>query len=282
MQFNNGSGSHVDSVTDNNIDLFDGERHLVVVAFDHTNNNNNLVLLYVDGILALTTNLGSYTGQTINGTSFVGPNDENNNHPRLGVGCLITPFGVTALPVVPTNTKLYIDEIIWAKTAISQLGVTNLYNAMPESNNFITSPEAFLASAVAINPTLSTNALLSPSPFVASATMTNVSLNVQRNIANSASPMTATIELVSAQRLDNVTYQSDVMVATATFNNPGVAITISGGIMLANATLVNRLGSATGEGIRVNGVSINQVLSPWAAWLRSTQLDGILAMREVK
>jgi hypothetical protein len=160
MQFNNGSGTHVDSVTTNNIDLFDGERHLVVVAFDHTNNNNNKVLLYVDGILALTTELGSYTGQTVNGTSFVGPNDEANNHPRLSVGCLITPFAVTALPVVPTNTKLYIDEIIWAKTAINQSGVTNLYNAMPESNNFISSPDVLFASSLIVSPTISTTALI--------------------------------------------------------------------------------------------------------------------------
>jgi hypothetical protein len=275
MQFNNGSGTHVDSVTDNNIDLFDGERHLVVVAFDHTNNNNNQVLLYVDGILALTTNLGSYTGQTINGTTFVGPNDDNNNHPRLGVGCLITPFGVTALPVVPTNTKLYIDEIIWAKTAISQLQVTNLYNAMPESNNFITSPEAFVASSLIVSPAVSTTVLFNSDTFIASATMTNVSLNVQRNIANSASPMTATIELVSAQRLDNVTYQSDVMVATATFNNPGVAITISGGPMLANALLVMPPETHAG---RLTS------FSAYVRYLRSEAKDGIAiySMKEIK
>jgi hypothetical protein len=273
MQFNNGSGTHLDSVTTSNIDLFDGLRHFVVIAFDHTNNNNNKVLLYVDSVLALTTNLGSYTGQTVNGTTFVGPNDEANNHPRLGVGCLITPFGVTALPVVPTNTKLIIDEIYWAKTAINQTGVTNLYNVMPDKNNADFASDIMTASALMVDPAISTEVNYVSGVATASALINEVTVIADRNIESLPLPATASVEFLDAQRLDNVIVAADVMVASAIFNSAGVVITIPGGPMLASAARIMPP--------LVNGVMITN-LTAYVRYLRAQNNRGFYIPRLVE
>ena len=284
MQFNNGSGTHLDFATTNNIDLFDGLRHFIVVAFDHTNNNNNQVLLYVDSVLVLTCSLGSYNGQTVNGTTFVGPNDEANNHPRLGVGCLITPLGVTALPVVPTNTRLYIDEIVWAKTAINQTGVTALYNVMPDKDNSEYVSDLFEASAQIVAPALSTSALFVASPASASALIVGPTITANRSIVISVDEMTASAQFVPALRLDNIIFDSDVMVATATFNDAGVRITVSGGPMLATVKIANNYVNGIKITTNTTNVPISEydVASPWAAWLRATEVYGIYPTREVK
>lgn len=275
MQFNNGSGTHLDFVTTNNIDLFDGQRHFVVVAFDHTNNNNNIVNLYIDSVLVLTCALGSYTGQTVNGTTFVGPNDEANNHPRLGVGCLITPFGSTALPVVPTNTKLYLDEIIWAKTAIDQTGVTALYNIMPDKNNSDFAAETMIASAEIAESSISTEVVFVSEPVAASALINDVTIIADRNIVVAVEPATASVEMLEALRIDNVVITSDIMVATAIFNDAGVKITLSGGPMLANVSILKPFGTHNGE---------LKVLSPYMRYIRTEALNGIAiySMKEIK
>jgi hypothetical protein len=274
MQFNNGSGTHLDFATTNNINLFDGLRHFVVVAFDHTNNNNNQVLLYVDSVLVLTCSLGSYTGQTVNGTTFVGPNDEANNHPRLGVGCLITPFGVTALPVVPTNTRLYIDEIVWAKTAINQTGVTALYNAMPDKDNSEYVSDLLEASAEIVAPVLSTSTLFVASPGLASGLIMNPNITADRNLVIFVDQMTANAEFVPALRLDNIIFNSDVMVASAIFNNAGAIITIPGGPMLANFKMIHPSGTHNG--------SLKQY-SSYVRYLRVNSMNNSMySMKEIK
>lgn len=275
MQFNNGSGTHVDAVTTANIDLFDGDRHFVLIDFNHTNNNNNQVLLYVDSVLVLTKNLGAYTGQTVNGTTFVGPNDEANNRARLGVGCLITPFNITALPVVPTNTRVYLDEIIWAKTGVNQTQVTALYNAMPDKNNTDYVSDPLQASAIIVSPLLSTSARFVATAVTASATIVQPSVTANRNIVVLVSPMLASAQFVNALRIDNIIIASDVMVASAIFNDAGVRITIPGGPMLANAQMVLPFATHLGRLMPV---------SAYVRYLRSDSKDGIAlyAMKEIK
>jgi hypothetical protein len=274
LQFNNGSGTHLDAVTANNINIFNGERHFIVIAFDHTNNNNNLVNLYVNSVLVLTVNLGSYTGQTVNGTTFVGPNDEANNHPRLSVGCLITPFGETALPVVPTNTRLIIDEIYWAKTAINQTQVANLYNIMPDKDNNDSAADAMHASALMVDPAISTGVNHVSAVAIASALINEVTVTADRNIINLALPATASAELLNAERIDNVNIVADLFVASAIFNDAGVKITFPGGRMTATATLAT-------AGIRINGINPAVVLPPWVAYLRATDLNNLMVQRGV-
>jgi hypothetical protein len=295
MQFNNGSGTHLDAVTTNNINLFDGQRHFVVVAFDHTNNNDNKVHLYVDSVLVLTAELGSYNGETVNGTTFVGPNDESNNHPRLGVGCLITPFGSTALPVVPTNIKIYVDEIVWAKTEATQNLINGLYAAMPDKQNEIIMADAFTASASIVQSAISTEANLSSDSLTADIIIIEPEVSADREVVISATSLTATALFVDAERSDGVIVASDIFLASASVNGADVKITIPGGPMLATVNLIDRPGRSdqpdgTGEywgGIAViTNVSGRYLsgwygLSPWATWLRSTDVQNIIPMSEV-
>ena len=225
----------------------------------------------------MSTNLGSYTGQTVNGTTFVGPNDEANNHPRLGVGCLITPFGVTALPVVPTNTRIYVDEIFWAKTAIDQTGITALFNIMPDKENADYVSGLMTASALIVNPAINTDVVLLVNDAECSAILNDAVITADRNIIISVQPANASAEMLEAQRIDNISIASDVLVATAIFNDAGVLITIPAAAMLANAQLANN----EPNGILVNGVNLALVYSAWVRYLRGTDVDGIISMRRV-
>jgi hypothetical protein len=235
MQFNNGSGTFVEQDT-TALDLFDYNRHFVVIEFDHTNNNNNIVRLYVDAVLRSTVNLGAYTGSTTNASSAdSGPNDELNNHPRLSVGCLITPFASTALPVAPTNTKLIIDEIYWDKNSINQTSVTNLFNTMPGKTNTNVLANPMLASDDFIMPAFETTVNFVVDPFTASASLVEPVTTADREVIYTADLMTATAIMANAEVNENRTIPADVMLAVATFNDPGIQITIPGGPMLASA-----------------------------------------------
>jgi hypothetical protein len=272
MQFNNGSGTHIDAVTTNNIDLFDGQRHFVVVAFDHKNNNNNKVHLYVDSELLLTVSLGSYTGTTVNGTTFVGPNDEANNHPRLGVGCLITPFASTALPVVPTNIKIYVDEIIWAKTEATQNLINGLYSTMPDKQNEIIMADALSASANIVNPSISTTANVISDSLTADIIVVEPETTADRAMLINATALTANALFVEAQRSDGVAVVSDILLASASMNGGSVKITIPGGPMLVTVELVEP---------KVNGFDLNLTLSAWARYLRATDVFTLSVQRGV-
>jgi hypothetical protein len=235
MQFNNGSGTFVEQDT-GTLDLFDYERHFVVIEFDHTNVNNNTVRVYVDAVLKSTVNLGAYTGSTTNASSAdSGPNNEANNHPRLSIGCLITPFASTALPVVPTNTKLIIDEVYWDKNSISSTMVTNLYNMMPDKNNSVNAADPFVAFPLLVEPTFSTQAIFVASSLTASSELVDSAVSAQRLVAISSDPLLASALIVQGVTSSPVNVTADIMVATATFNSAGVIITIPGGPMIASA-----------------------------------------------
>ena len=242
MQFNNGSGTFVEQDTAA-LDLFDYQRHLVVIHFDHNNNNDNKVKLYVDAVLEMTVSLGSYTGTTTNSsTADSGANNEANNHPRLSVGCLITPFGSTALPVQPTNTKLIIDEVYWDKNSINQTGVTNLYNAMPDKNNKTVVAETFNSSAQAVQPAILISSILTSEALTASGAMVQPQLTTDREIVAVATSLVATANAGNASVFEDKIVISDLFIANAIFNDPGVRITIPGGPMLATVTLPKNIG----------------------------------------
>jgi hypothetical protein len=273
MQFNNGSGTHLDAVTTNNIDLFDGQRHFVVVAFDHKSNNNNKVHLYVDSALLLTVSLGSYTGTTVNGTTFVGPNDEANNHPRLGVGCLITPFASTALPVVPTNIKIYVDEIIWAKTEATQNLINGLYAAMPDKQNEIFTTESMTASANIVNPLISTEVNVASDSLTADIIIVEPETTADRSIVVNTTALTASALFTEATRSDEANIVADIMLASGSIGGADVKITIPGGPMLMTVTLVAP---------EVNGFDLDQTASTWVRYLRATDISAISVQRGVK
>jgi len=296
LSFSDGSNTYINQTTTSNINLFDGQRHFVVVYTDHQGTNDS-TYLYVDSVLVMTVALGSYRIETINGTSLVGPNDETNNHPRLSVGSLITPLAATALPVVPTNTRLIIDEVYWAKTAINQSMVTALYNIMPDKNNSDSMADPMLASGLMVSPAISTQSINLVNAATASALITPVTIRADRNIVRSVAAATAGSTMPGGLRINNIIIASDVMVATAIFNSAGVRITIPGGPMLATMSLIDRPGRTdpipgqTGDDywggivVRTNvtgrNISSWYVLSPWAAWLRATDVKSIIPMSEV-
>jgi hypothetical protein len=282
LQFNNGSGSYIDQATVSNYNLFDGLRHFVVVAFDHTGSNNR-VNLFVDGIDVMEVLLGTYNGTTINGTVSVPANDEANNHPRLSVGCLITPFGSTALPVVPTNTIVYVDEIIWAKTSASQELVSNLYGMMPGQTNEVIAATAMTASALSTTPAISTSVDYAADWALAEAGPIDAFVSVIRNISINATALTASAQMNEAAVSWPANIIADIMVATAIFNSAGVRITIPGGPMEATIKLVNNY--VVGITVTTNTfeypISAYNLASPWATWLRATTVDSIYPTREV-
>ena len=235
MQFNNGSGTWVEQDT-GTLDLFDYQRHFVLIEFNHTNPNNNVVKLYVDSILKSTINLGAYTGTTTNAaTADSGPNDEANNRARLSIGCLITPFGSTALPVQPTTTKLIIDEVYWDKNSITQTQVTNLYAAMPDQNNKLIVATPLTAANELVMPAFSVSSIISTAPLTASASLIQPGITAVRNVVTTASVLTASASAGNATVFEDRIINADVFVATAIFNSAGAEITRSGGPMTATA-----------------------------------------------
>lgn len=276
MQFNNGSGTFIEQDTTNGIDLFDYERHFIVIEFDHTNVNNNTVRVYVDAVLKMTVSLGTYTGSTTNAaTADSGPNEEANNHPRLSIGCLITPFAATALPVAPANTKLIIDEVYWDKNSITSTMVTNLYNVMPDKTNVNAAAVALTASAEMVMPAISTQAILSAAPATASGELVDPSLYVVRLVNVNADAATASALMGNAIGFVQVTIAADVFVATAIFDSPGLVFTVPADPMLASITLVNRPNPFVlptddyGISVSTNGIRYElREFSPYIKYLR--------------
>lgn len=283
IQFNNGSGTHIEQST-GTLDLFDYNRHFVLIQFDHTNPVNNSVKLFVDAVLVMTVSLGSYTGTTTNASSAdSGPNNEANNHPRLSVGCLITPFGSTALPVQPTNTKLIIDEIYWDKNPATQTEITNLYAAMPDKTNKLIVATAMTASDELVMPTFATSSIISTSPFTASIEVIEPATTADKEIVYSHIAYTVTAEFAQPSIFENKIITSDIFIATAVFNDAGVRITIPGGTFIATAKLINNYlnGIIVSTNTFDYSVSMYNFTSPWAAWLRATEIAGIYPTKEV-
>jgi hypothetical protein len=243
MQFNNGSGTFIE--TDSTaLDLFDYQRHFIVIDHNHGGGGTNTIKLYVDSVLRFTVNIGSITPTTTNAaTADSGPNDEANNRARLSVGCLITPFGSTALPVQPTTTKLIIDEVYWDKNVITQTQVTNLYNAMPDKTNKTVVAEPFIASDELVMPAFSTSSVLATAPLTASGSLVQPGITAVLNRVTSADVMTATALAGNARVFEDRIITADIFLSTAIFNSAGVRISVPGGPMLATVTMPTGIGS---------------------------------------
>lgn len=289
LNFNNGSGTHIDQATVGNYDLFDGQRHFIAVAFDHTG-ANSYVNLFVDAVDVMTVNLGTYNGTTINGTTPVGANDEANNHPRLSIGCLITPFASTALPVVPTNTRIYADEIIWAKSSFTQTLATNLFNIMPDkdNSNFIATP--LTASDEFVNPSISTTSILVSTILSAQSEIVDPSIYVEAESINSVSAINVSAEMTDAKRSQDNEIISDVFVATATFNDHGVIITIPGGPMIATVTIPQNITGKVNVYLNTSGdigtsytINFNTQKSAYVNYvIKESSISSIARVREIK
>lgn len=277
MQFNNGSGQYIEESTPGNYDLFDYQRHLITIAFDHTG-VNNYVLLYVDTQLAMVVDLEQYTGETVNSLTYLPPNDPASNYPRLAFGSLATNFVHTALSIVPANTKLIIDEPLFALSTIDLAGVQAMYNAMPPSTFVIVTADPLeISNSEFVNPEYSANVNYVALPMSASATIVEPSLFVvKENIYIVDEPMIANnAEIPYPTWSQPVFINADIMVANAIFNSAGVLITIPAPALTASATLPTE--------IYYNDILVTTAISPYMRYLRASSLQrAINFLREVK
>ena len=274
LQINNQVGAPITITSANNVNIFDYDRHNIVIN-SHHNNNKNHVYVYVDTVLVLDQDINTYAVTTINNPIHVGANDEANNFARLSVGCLITPFAYTALPVMPANTKLIVDEIYWDKNQILQTQVTNIFNVMPEkiNSNFVTL--AFEASTEIIMPAISTTVNFVAAPATASAQFVDPSLFIVRHVIIGAETTTASALMTDAIAFAPINITADLFIATALFNDPGVIIAIPAQPMLATVDLINRknlfINNTSGHGISIttNGMTYElREFSPYIRYLR--------------
>jgi hypothetical protein len=157
------------STTANIINVLDYNRHNIVIAFSHTGANNN-AKLYVDGNLEMSLSLGTSQLVLTNSTTALEPNTETNNFPRAAVGALIAPYANTSLPLIPTATKMLIDEFYWSKMQITAAQVQDLYEAMPFKVNLNFNADFFLLqNAEIINPSIGTGAGIQAAALTATA-----------------------------------------------------------------------------------------------------------------
>lgn len=273
LNFNNGSGTFIDQSTVNNINLFDGNRHFVVINFDHTG-VNNYAKLFIDGFEVMEVDLGTYTGQTINSPNFLPPNDANNNLPRVSVGSLITPFSSTSLPVVPTNTSIYVDEVVWAKSPIDAAEVLTLFNLMPAKINNTYFQTALEASAEIINfSEITTSVNYEHLIFEANSEFLDPDVEgeipLEYIVENS---MLADAEILEGVKSDEVNFETTSMIASGIMNGASVGISIFIFPMEASSELKINL---------VNGINVeDNVIPQYIRYLISTRQETILPKKE--
>jgi hypothetical protein len=287
FQINNQSGTHQTVSSANNVNIFDYNRHHIVIH-SHHNNNNNYISVFVDGVAIISAhNIGSYAITTVNATTAdSGANFEANNHPRLGIGCLITPFGSTALPAVPTNTKLIVDEIFWDKNAITQTEVTNLYNAMPAKTNSVNLSDPLTASCELVMPNVSGDALFITTPATCDIEIVDSVISTTFVVEFTAEPMTADADINDAERSDSVNIITDFMLASAALGSFGTPRIVLAGLMEASVALQDRPATGTvaleGSGIKVNNIRTFEPIEIWAAYVTSSAFsEYVNPMKEV-
>lgn len=286
MQFNNGSGTftETDSTT---LDLFDYNPHFVVIDHNHGGGNNNTVKLYVDSVLRFTVNIGSITPTTTNAASAdSGPNEEANNRARLSIGCLITPFASTALPVVPSNTKLIIDEIYWDKNTVTQTQITNIYNKLPGKTFAVNLADPSTATALIVAPTFSIEINKAGGVLESLAQLPDPIIAANRNLSIPADAMVASALIADSPRSDSTNILAEFMLASASFNSAGTPRLIRADVMNATALFQNRrivytAQTPTNYPIRINGITTFEPTSAWVRYVRSKISKTLNPMKEV-
>lgn len=265
----------------NNVNLFDFGTHFIAFDLDHSGQTDT-AKIYVDAVLVMTINLGTARLSLRNGAPIGFPNSETQNFPRYSVGCLITPFATTALPVVPTNTKLIIDEIFWDKNSISLAQVAALYNMMPGKTNSVQTPLAFEASALFVMPTISTDINISSDAQLASAELLDPTLYVVKNNIFAADFMVADATMPGALRRDDVNINAEFMLASSSIGGAGTPRLVDAAPCTANIELINRRVLTDGGGIRVNSARLFEPASVWVTYVRLQNETNIIPTGNVR
>jgi hypothetical protein len=207
-----------------NANVFDGIKHHIVI----TSKNDNKIQIYKNKTLIMNANFGSINVVTTNSSSYWAPNTETNNKPRFSVGALITSYAETNLPVIPTASKLIIDEVHWALTHINSTQVTNLYNAMPYKVeiNWFADP-ALSNSSDIVDPTFGVGSGIVATPLVATGLINEVTITADKEKIINATPITASALAVEpfsviADNINPINVVSDIFVASALMVQPTV------------------------------------------------------------
>ena len=218
LQINNQTNAPITITSTNNVNVFDYERHNIVIN-SHHNNNKNHVYVYFDTILVLDQDINTYAVTTTNNPIHVGANSESNNFPRLGVGCLITPFADTALPVIPTNTKLIIDEIYWDKNQILQAQVINVFSAMPNKTSSINFAPSLLSDATFINPAISTSVVVFANAGLSNSSLPMPTIYTEFSNIYAANIFECSAEMPGGTYNPDLIINADLFIASAVFTN---------------------------------------------------------------
>jgi hypothetical protein len=199
---------------------------------------------------------------------------------------LITPFASTALPAVPTNTKLIVDEIHWDKNTITATAVTNLYNAMPAKTNTVNLSDPLTASCELIMPNVSGDSVFVTTPATCDIEIVDPAIFANFVVQFTAQPMTANATITDAERSDSVNIVTEFMLASAALGSFGTPRLIFADTMEASFALQDRpvTGTVTieGNGIRVNGIRTFAPITIWADYVTSSAFsEYIIPMKEV-
>ncbi len=278
FEFKN-SNTLITQTSANNVNIFDFGTHFIAIDIDHSGQFDT-AKIYVDAVLVMTIELGTERISLINGVPHSAPNDEANNYPRYSVGCLITPFAQTALPVVPTNTKLIIDEIFWDKNSISLVQVAAVYNMMPGKTNVVQTPLSYEVSALFVMPTISTNVNISSDAQLASAELLDPALYVVKNNDFTADFMSADATMPGAARRDNVNINAEFMLASCSIGGAGTPRLVDAATCTANIELVDR--RVIPGGIRVNNFATYTAASAWVTYVKIQNETNIVPTGNVR
>jgi hypothetical protein len=245
MEMFNGT-SYFTATSTFNVNVFDYAKHHLVVNFRKTG-SNHFVDIYVDKQLAISTNVGPNSLIFKNSDTYLPPNTETNNFPRMSVGALITPIASTSLPVTPTATKMYIDDVYWAIGAITQTGVNNLYAAMPYKTNINWLSDVFLSNQSSlVNPTFGTGTGHSAVAVTASSELLTPSVRADYDRHVTSPVLTASAASVQpfsviGDTISHVSITSDIFIASAQIGENVARMTVPAQAMTATARLVSSL-----------------------------------------
>jgi len=226
------------------VNVFDYSKHHIVVNF-RTTGVNHFAEVYVNKQLVISKDIGTQSLPLVNSTSFLPPNTEANNFARMSIGALIIPEEFVSVPVTPTATKMFIDEVHWALTSINQQQVVSLYEAMPFRNDIDWKSDVFLSLEASLPaPTFGTGVGLSSEVLTAQAdSIIEPELYIEFSLELSAEILSAEaeaieIESVFADNVTNLEFTADLFVASAEMTPAIVKITLRGPTLFASARLV--------------------------------------------
>ena len=156
-------------------------------------------------------------------------------------------------------------------------------------------PDPMTSSALIVSPTLSIGANNGGGSMAASFEFIESVVTAIRNVQVNADVFISNAQLVNAVRSDFINYVADLFIATISFANAANSVTRIADTMIATALLQNRslptqstplAGKQHGIMLFLNGATTGKrtidSYNAWIQYVRSTSIDNIFSMKEVK